>query len=715
MGVVVQVMVPAEKAGVLFTHHPVSGAAHQILITANYGLGETVVSAQVEPDMIVLERDWQDNLSIAETSCGTKRHRMQMDDEGGVTSHEIESSESKQLCLYPEEILRLGKIGIELENAYGGPRDIEWAIVNDDVHLLQSRPITSLDAWTPSELLHELDGAIPTDTEVQTIGNTGEVFPKLTSPLAQSILIPVLDKAVCTSAHADYCRHCSNTINTSHHRVLLNVHNTMYRALEEKMTTAWKVGEIAIYGHVASTPELFGYGLERYGTMTNKGKIMNLVDALKNSVLNNRRVKKAEEVLKSIKMNDCKYTTPEMLYLAITQNINKLLEVAHFHSWTSRVSVFSQIVAMSILTEGSEDLTTEHYNDISLLLSSCSDVVSAEVPTDIKAIADCIAKSERGAEFCSLPPDLAVEWLQANTGEVAAVYKKFISKHGYRCIQEFDFMSETWSMKPDDVVGTIQTMVSSYNVNEAVKEVVSAEDTVMRLKSVKHDKTRKVLSLLLPWCRRTVASRERTKASFIGVVHQLRLAYRRLAQMLVAGGRLPDAHLIFFLTHYELGQLLATRSAALIAKAGRRQRLWPQWEKLKLPEMVIGLPKPIDTSPLPRGEGDGEGVVRLKGTPVWAGTVMGRACVVHHLGEISQLRKGDILVTRSTDIGWSPYFPLLGGVVTELGGLISHGAVVAREYGLPCIVGVEGATDHFKTGDTVLLVGTTGTLEKVDS
>jgi phosphohistidine swiveling domain-containing protein len=98
---------------------------------------------------------------------------------------------------------------------------------------------------------------------------------------------------------------------------------------------------------------------------------------------------------------------------------------------------------------------------------------------------------------------------------------------------------------------------------------------------------------------------------------------------------------------------------------------------------------------------------------VCAGVVQARACVITDLAEIDQLKDGDVLITYCTDIGWSPYFPMLGGIATELGGLVSHGAVIAREYGLPCIVGAKGATKMFKTGDNVVLSGKTGTIELI--
>lgn len=95
--------------------------------------------------------------------------------------------------------------------------------------------------------------------------------------------------------------------------------------------------------------------------------------------------------------------------------------------------------------------------------------------------------------------------------------------------------------------------------------------------------------------------------------------------------------------------------------------------------------------------------VKIQGTPVCGGSILNRACVITDLSDAEKLQQGDILITHSTDIAWSPYFPLLSGIVTELGGLISHGAVIAREYGLPCIVSAKKATQVFQTGNILFL------------
>ncbi|XP_023310944.1 uncharacterized protein LOC111691808 [Anoplophora glabripennis] len=209
----------------------------------------------------------------------------------------------------------------------------------------------------------------------------------------------------------------------------------------------------------------------------------------------------------------------------------------------------------------------------------------------------------------------------------------------------------------------------------------------------------------------SVSFRELTKYELVKALDILKQAYRVLSKQMVVKGLLPSPDLVYHLTHYEIGQIIRNRNPLLITKAIKRQRLYPKWNKIRFPEVTFGVP-------LPESEADQPGDLIDKvcvGTAACAGTVKARACVIRSIKEIDQLQAGDILITVSTDIGWSPYFPILSGIVTELGGLISHGAVVAREYGLPCIVGVREATKVFRTGDVVVLSGSTGRIGKASN
>ena len=157
--------------------------------------------------------------------------------------------------------------------------------------------------------------------------------------------------------------------------------------------------------------------------------------------------------------------------------------------------------------------------------------------------------------------------------------------------------------------------------------------------------------------------------------------------------------------------MLSVHRSKLLRKAMRRKLLFPVWDKQQFPEIISGNPiqieKKLQQAATLRSEaGSGRSKmtsVRMSGTPACPGKVTAPARVITHISEAATIRPGEILITLSTDIGWSPHFPVLAGVVTELGGLISHGAVVAREYGLPCLVGVTGATQTFSTGDMVTL------------
>lgn len=214
----------------------------------------------------------------------------------------------------------------------------------------------------------------------------------------------------------------------------------------------------------------------------------------------------------------------------------------------------------------------------------------------------------------------------------------------------------------------------------------------------------------------SVQRRETTKSCIISYIHELRKAYRHLAELLVHEGLLPARELIYFLTKQELSALISpsswqpTNRTTLINKAQRRRRQYQSWTTYRFEEVNVGVTKPIQEQD--EVEGDGE-TASVKGTAVSEGVVTGRAAVIKSFDDVHLIRAGDILVTHATDIGWSPYFPILAGVVTELGGLISHGAVVAREYGLPCIVGATGAMRTLKFGDTITLNANKGIAYKV--
>lgn len=229
-------------------------------------------------------------------------------------------------------------------------------------------------------------------------------------------------------------------------------------------------------------------------------------------------------------------------------------------------------------------------------------------------------------------------------------------------------------MRPEIIIEMVQAACRHTNnvlaPKKPKKEMTNAE-IIAALQTPKKKLTRSSVSRLLPLCKISVQRRETSKSAIIAYIHELRKAYLHLADLMYAEGLLPNRRLLFFLTKDELADLINQphRRTCLVIRAQRRMRLFPGWSDMHFNELNTGVLQPINETDAT----DFDMTAVITGTAVSEGTVTGRACVITSFSEVHLIQAGDILVTHCTDIGWSTYFPILAGVVTELGGLISHG------------------------------------------
>ncbi|KAK8739029.1 hypothetical protein OTU49_003798, partial [Cherax quadricarinatus] len=717
MGVVVQQMVEAEVAGVMFTIDPVTVNPAYIVITANYGLGESVVSAVVDSDTIVVRRSWRDQLSLVHTKLGAKKIKYTIKEEGGPVKEEVSEEERRKVCLSETTALRLAGLAVYLHQAFATHRDIEFALVQERVYLLQARPVTGLQVWTDYEVTHEHDTAIITDHELLTKANTGEVFPGSASPLTLSLIPQCIDltfqKELSRIKWPFYTPEPQHVrLSPSYYsHVFLNMLEMQFRDNEEKMTAANRAMDLAIYGHIVSTDEYLAWGKERFGLASIFNRWIYLIFLVYVSMSNTRRVRRSQQMFGDYDLGCAWMDSAATLYQEITRNLPDLLQVSKTHIITSKVSSSTQCIALLLLAEGKE-FSEENIADMALLLSTCAQVESADVPTARQELARVIGENEEAEEFLSITSEEGQVWLESHPGIVGDTYRSFLARHGHRCIKELDLSSLSWGLDPRPLVYTLQVMVSHPTSYKTTKTVVNVEDTLQRLQTHPSKNTRRALQWMLPLCREAVVHREATKSHVVKVLDGFRRAYRKLGDLLVGEGRLPSPDLVFFLSHYDLGHLVQQPAPALLAKAMRRRRLHCHLDNLKFPEISIGIPQPVSALTPNEIKMKGSGQV-IVGTPVCHGVVTAPARVVTSLHEATEIQNGDILVTVSTDVGWTPYFPLLAGVITEIGGLISHGAVVAREYGLPCIVGVQHATQVLHSGENILMNATRGTITRL--
>lgn len=194
MAVVIQKMVPAEAAGVLFSRHPLNGDSSITVVTANYGLGESVVSGKVEPDTFYVKRSCRDELEFIGAKAGAKKSFIQMDSETSIQEIELGEEKRSQTCLPEETVVKLAKLGVIMEKFFGTPRDLEFAVTKDQkIYLLQSRPITALNNFTDYEIINEINTAVMSANDSFTKANVGEVISGATSAQTHSVLIRHFD------------------------------------------------------------------------------------------------------------------------------------------------------------------------------------------------------------------------------------------------------------------------------------------------------------------------------------------------------------------------------------------------------------------------------------------------------------------------------------------------------------------------------------------
>nr|XP_023023287.1 uncharacterized protein LOC111511504 [Leptinotarsa decemlineata] len=579
----------------------------------------------------------------------------------GSTEMYTEENNNESLSLTDQQLLELGKVGVLLEDAFGSPRDIEWAYYKDKLYLLQSRPITTLNTWTDFELDHEMDTPLVSEKTVSTVGNTKEVIPRAATVLSQTSCLLCINKAMQLYSQKNTDPISQMGVLTFQHNIMVDVALSLHRNVSKEIQMSSKILDLAVFGHSVLDEKMNEMFVNKLGVTSALDAIMEFFRIFNSARKMKETLAEAKQLVNNLNLDYKENEPPSSIFRRIDDALEDVSRVSICHCKTTSVSVLYQVIVMNIL------LGREKVLEFLECLMFADDL---KMYKQVQTVRDCVM----------LQKDL----------------------------NKFEVNEESWAENPSKVISMIQANIK--HERNTKKERILPVDVIKNLASPKSEITRKLLLIPIKKMRVAVGIREQTKSEMVRAFDKIRQAYRHLSQEMVSHGLLPSKDLIYHLTHKEIGQIIHSRNPVLINKAMKRRKLYQKWDKLKFPEIMFGIPCPEDVVSTLQINSSEE---TCKGTPVCTGVVQARACVINGLDEIHQLQTGDILITYSTDIGWSPYFPMLSGIVTELGGLISHGAVVAREYGLPCIVGVKNVTKYFETGDMVLLNAKTGELGRI--
>ena len=378
------------------------------------------------------------------------------------------------------------------------------------------------------------------------------------------------------------------------------------------------------------------------------------------------------------------------------------ITLTHVRS-SSRAAVAANILESVLMRKAVKDGRGEDEGraEATRLMAGASDVESAMMLAELDSVVRAIAATDGAAEqFLAAEPDAAVNELRSTRSADGTALDEFLTRHGHRGYRELCMRDPSWAEDPEGLGAMMQVMVRS------------ALDPTDRGAASTHVEAPGSFTIrfLARLAQGGARGREETKSKMALMAHALKLGYRHLGEVLAKVGRLPDSDLVFFFDRAELTRVVGSEDiTGLVQSALKRREALAFQNSLEFDDVSVGRPTPLIARPAP-GVTDDE----IIGRPASRGTVEGVVRVAKSIVDARELQRGEILVTPVTDVGWTPYFTVIAALVTDIGSSVSHGAVVAREYGLPCVVNTLVATQSLKTGDRVRVDGDRGVVTRLD-
>ncbi len=703
LAVVVQQMVDAEVAGVLFTADPVTGRRRQAVIDASPGLGEAVVSGAVNPDHFVVDTATGE---ILERRLGDKRIAIRSTPGGGTEQVAVEANEA---CLTDDQVRALAELGDETERHFQAPQDTEWAIdAAGKLWLTQARPVTTLFPL-PDPLPEKAKGDV-------RVFFSGSIAQGLTRPLTPSGLaafklvgtsvaelagIPVEDRLAGPPA-----------VVIAGQRLFFDftpiLRNEDARRFVPRVFDVMEARSAVIARRLADDP--------RYAAETGSGR------RLRRRILRIALKLRAPGTLLAAVLNPraghrhvARLTTLMAQRTAVPPNAGPRERLDHVERILGEVMLPTAIRSMPDAAAGflMLGLTAKllgsrlESGDLEAVLRSVPHNVTTEMDLELWHLAQRIRSEAAAAEqfIQSTPAELAELFRERGLPLVAqAGLVGFLSTYGHRAVAEIDLGMPRWSDDPTHLLGVLANYLRLDDESAAPDRMfergaVEAEAAARKLVA-KAGLAKPVVRFALRRVRALAGLREYPKYLIVLALAAARAQLGLIGQNLAAAGRIAEADDVFFLDLVEIRDALGGQDCrALVVE--RREAYASELKRRRIPRMMLSDGTDLEALGTAATEGD------LVGTSASSGTVTGIARVV--LDPVgAHLEPGEILVAPSTDPGWTPLFLTAGGLVMEMGGANSHGAVVAREYGIPAVVGVPDATTRITSGQEITVDGASG-------
>jgi rifampicin phosphotransferase len=703
VGIVIQAMVPADVSGVLFTANPLTGDAGEIVINAAYGLGTSVVDGRVTPDTYRVDKATG---QMRDQIIGDKAQQTVLESSGGVRDVAVAPELRERTALSEQQLLHLTDLATRLDGHFGDARDVEWAFAGPQVYVLQARPIVG------SSVRHRRDSRRdrPWDRRkiVWSNANVGEALPGVATPLTWSVLSQFSDLGFRRAFGAMGCRVPRDAEIVGDFRGRIYINLTEFSSIMSQIP--WIHPSVLVrLGGGQYVSELDDVVAERSST----GFLLRLPQTISRYARENFRLQARIEEFESyfsdermrIQGIDPRLLEPSGLD-SMLGDVEHLLDQTGSIMLTAYANLLTAVlVLMGLLRTFARDEGSGFYRE---LLSGLQDVDSARPGFVLWQIAQLAREEPETAERIRTTElsELTVAGLPA--GRTRDALQGFLADYGYRGIREAEIAAPRWSEDPTLMFATVRSHLAR------VVDLVERDRDLQWARKEAEDKLAKSLPFpmrpsvrkLLELVRRFTRMREHLRGHVVEVLGMFRRVALEASRRIEA--REPEAgpEAAFFLTLSEVRRVLYDDNERVAIRVQRRRLEYERNQALpEPPTTFVGFP-PMDTRIIPASK-------RLRGLAASRGVAEGRVRILRNPAQAVDFEPGEVLVVAAADTGWAPLFLAASGVVTELGGPLSHAAIILREYGVPAVVNVTDATRSLRDGDLVRIDGDAGTVEIV--
>ncbi|MBI9048959.1 MAG: phosphoenolpyruvate synthase [Anaerolineaceae bacterium] len=708
LSVVVQKMVESESSGILFTADPLSGNRAEIVINAGFGLGEALVSGIITPDTYQISKSDPTDVKI---EIGSKHAAIQYAVQGGTEKISLPVEKQEAQVLSSLEIQQLADMGKDIESHYGTPQDIEWAKVDGKFYILQTRPITTL---FPLPMPYPVDG----NEHVYLSFGHLQMMTDTMSPMGISIITWILPfgKSKTDKQHSKYFLQAAGRIYVDVSELVQNP------LLNKRIITAFKIADPLVASGFAkikvpkrkiSIVDLFNARpLLRFviPTVLKTIQLILFADPQKDIRNLNQNMEHWINTLQ-VQLADCNTALDRLLLLNVYSCQKMVLALKHFPPRILAGILSLKIIPLLLPGESIE-------KELQAIQRSVYGNITTEMDLQIGDLAGLVNEDKNTVQrLLKMPAAQAAKEILATLErpEHNLQWQAFLDKYGFRGPGEIDIANPRWQENPlgltNMLLGNLSTqngLVHRERIQEVHLQGDQATETLIQLA------LKKPFGRLRAYCiRRNIRSirhglgiREHPKYFIMKMMRQIKSEISTLGKQWADQGLLYEKNDIFWLSSDQMLAGLQSELENLQQVVSQNKYKWAQYKKMVPPRVITssGIIPPVDYSheDLPTGA--------LPGNPVSAGEVVGIARVILD-PHTETILPGEILIAPFTDPGWTPLFIHAAGLVMELGGSMTHGSVVAREYGIPAVAGVINATQKIKSGMKIRVDGNKGFVE----